>query len=163
MNGELTLRGGMSLALSTMQSRVPASARWYAAYTCPRHENQVAKQLEQRDIRCFLPKYRSARRWKDRQKELELVLFPGYVFVHVAPEDRLRVLQTPSVVRFVCFNGHPAALEDCEIESLRNGVANGMSVEPHPYLKVGRKVRVKYGPLAGTEGILLRKKETCRV
>jgi transcription antitermination factor NusG len=159
----MTLREVVAPMLSTVESGVPAPSRWYAAYTCARHEKQVRKQLEERDISCFLPVYRSVRRWKDRQKELELALFPGYVFVHIGPEDRLRVLQTPSVVRFVCFSGRPAALEDDEIESLRFGVANGARAEPHPYLTVGRKVRVKHGPLGGTEGILTRKKDKFRV
>jgi transcription antitermination factor NusG len=64
---------------------------WYALYTCPRHEKCVARQIEQRSIACFLPLYRSVRRWKDRRKELELALFPGYVFVRLALKDRVRV------------------------------------------------------------------------
>jgi transcription antitermination factor NusG len=70
------------------------------------------------------------RHWKDRHKELELVLFPGYVFVHIVPKERLRVLRTPSVVRFVSFGGHPAALDDDEVEVLRNGIANGFTRNP---------------------------------
>ena len=148
---------------STIESGMPVSARWYAAYTCARHEKRVREQLEERHIRCFLPLYSSVRRWKDRQKELELALFPGYVFVRIASGDRLRVLQVPSVVGLVCFSGHPAPLEDDEIELLLSGVANGARVEPHPYLKLGRRVRVRSGPLAGTEGILVRKREKFRV
>ena len=137
--------------------------RWYAACTCARHEKQVSRQLQDRRIECFLPLYRSLRRWKDRRKELELPLFPGYIFVHIACEDRLRILQVPSVVRFVGFNGQPTALEDSEVEQLRNGILNGVLAEPHPYLKLGSRVRVKHGPLAGAEGILIRKKDTCRI
>jgi transcription antitermination factor NusG len=98
------------------RSNVYATARWYAAYTRARHEKQVRKQLEEKRINCFLPLYRSVRRWKDRHRELGLALFPGYVFVHVASADRLRVLQTPGVVHSVSFGGHPAALDDSEIE-----------------------------------------------
>lgn len=154
-------RGLESVATSTAQAQ--GTPRWYAAYTCARHEKHVSRQLEEKSIRSFLPLYRSVRRWKDRRKELELALFPGYVFVHIGLEDRLRVLQIPSVVRFVSFAGHPAALGDGEIESLRNGVANGVCAEPHPYLRAGQKVRVKHGPLAGAEGILVRKKDKCRL
>jgi transcription antitermination factor NusG len=75
----------------------------------------------------------------------------------------LRVLQTSGVVRFVSFSGQPAALDNGEIEALRNGIANGVSAEPHPYLRVGQRVRVKYGPLSGAEGILVRKKDKCRL
>src|SRR5580700_7863221 len=96
-----------------------AEMNWYALYTCPRHEKCVAQQIEQRSIACFLPLYRSVRRWKDRRKELELALFPGYVFVRLALKDRLRVLQLPSAVRLVSFNGRPAALPEAEIDQLR--------------------------------------------
>jgi len=136
---------------------------WYAAYTCPRHEKAVARQLQEREIECFLPLYHSERRWKDRRKELDLVLFPGYVFVHLMLRDRLRVLQLPSVVKFVSFNGSPAALPENEIHVLRNGLANGVYARSHPYLKVGRRVRVAHGPLSGAQGILVRRKDNCRL
>jgi transcription termination/antitermination protein NusG len=145
------------------QSATPVQAHWYAAHVCSRHEKQVARQLEERHVSCFLPVYRSVRRWKDRRKELDLVLFPGYVFVHLDLKERLRVLQVPSVVRFVSFNGYPAPLPDAEIESLIDGLAKGVRAEPHPYLKVGNRVRVKYGPLAGTQGVLVRRKDKFRL
>jgi len=136
---------------------------WYALYTCPRHEKCVAQQIEQRSISCFLPLYRSVRRWKDRRKELELALFPGYVFVRIALADRLRVLQLPSAVRLVSFNGQPAALPEAEIDGLRQRLSRGVCVEPHPYLRVGRRVRVCGGPMQGLEGIIVRRKDRCRV
>lgn len=139
------------------------SVSWYAAYTHARHEKKVAQQLAERGIDHFLPVYRSVRRWKDRRKELDLVLFPGYVFVRLAHSARLRILQLPGVVRFVSFNGQPAALVDDDIEALRNGLLNGVRAEHHPYLTVGRRVKVVHGPLAGAQGILLRTKPNCRV
>lgn len=92
-----------------------------------------------------------------------MVLFPGYVFLHMDLKDRLRVLQLPSVVRFVSFNGHPAPLPDGEIESLSRGLARGVRAEPHPYLKVGHRVRVRSGPMAGAQGVLIRRKDKFRV
>ena len=136
---------------------------WYALYTCPRHERRVAEYIAQRRICCFLPLYRSVRRWKDRRKELELALFPGYVFVRMALRDRLRILQVPGAVRLVSFNGKPAALPDVEIEFLRNRQCAAGAIEPHPYLCVGKKVRVRSGPMQGLEGIIRRRKDKCRV
>lgn len=140
-----------------------AEENWYALYTCPRHEKRVAQQIEQHRIACFLPIYRSVRRWKDRRKELELALFPGYVFVRVALPDRVRVLQLAGAVRFVSFNGHPVPLPNGEMESLMSGLSSGVRAEPHPYLQVGRRVRVRSGPLAGAQGILVRRKDKFRV
>jgi transcription antitermination factor NusG len=137
--------------------------RWYAAQTCARHERRVLEQLNRRTVEAYLPLYGSTRNWKDRRVHLELPLFPGYVFVHVALRDRLQILQTPSVVRLVGFGGHAAALPDQEIESLRLGLAREMRIEPHPYLKLGHRVRVRTGPLHGLEGILVRKKNGSRL
>jgi transcription antitermination factor NusG len=135
-----------------------AERRWYAAYTCANHEKRVAEQLKGRAVEHFLPLYKSVRRWKDRHVRLELPLFPGYVFVRLPLRDRLGVLQVPSVARLVTFNGVPAALPEEEIESLREALASQLRAEPHPFLKVGRRVRIITGPLAGHEGILLRRR-----
>src|SRR5208337_4223668 len=84
-------------------------------------------------------------------------------FVRMALRDRLRVQQVPGVARLVGFDGTPAALPDEEIEALRAGLGSGVHVEPHPYLRMGRRVRVMGGPLTGMEGILVRRKGKLRV
>jgi transcription termination/antitermination protein NusG len=137
--------------------------RWYATYTRAHHEKRVADQLRQRSVEHFLPLYETVHRWKDRRVPVKLPLFPGYVFVHLELKDRLKVLQIPSVVRLVGFNGHPTALSEGEIEALRDGLVRRLSAEPHPYLTVGRRVRIKSGPLKGLEGILVRRKRRSRI
>ncbi len=137
--------------------------QWYAAYTCANHEKRVAEQLRERSVEHYLAVYEAVRRWKDRRMRLQLPLFPGYVFVRLAPRDRLNVLQVRSVVRLVGFGGLPAALPEQEIEALRNGLSAGLPAHPHPYLTAGRRVRIRNGPLAGAEGILLRRKGSFRV
>ena len=138
------------------------SAHWYAVYTNSRHEKAVARQLEDRQIETFLPVYRNWRRWKDRRKLVELALFPSYVFVKIPAQDKLRVLQVYGVVNVVTFNGQLAVVPEEQITALRNGLENDVCAEPCPYLKVGKKVRVVRGPMAGTEGILVRKREKYR-
>lgn len=137
--------------------------RWYAAYTRANHEKRVCEQLVRRDVESYVPLYQTTRRWKDRRVQLQLPLFPGYVFVRIALLDRLRVLEVPSVVRLVGFNGHPTALPNDEIDGLKTGFAGGVRAEPHPFLTVGRRVRIKAGPLEGREGILIRRKRSLRV
>jgi len=46
---------------------------------------------------------------------------------------------------------------------MRDALRKGVEAEPHPYLKVGAKVRIRSGPLAGLQGILLRRKGKPRV
>jgi transcription antitermination factor NusG len=142
---------------------VPVEPRWYVAQTQARHEKRVAEQLENRGIDHFLPLYERVSRWKDRRVRLHLPLFDGYVFVRLVQWERLRALEIPSIVRLVGFGGLPAALPDAEIESLRDGIARKMAYEPHPYLTIGRRVRVVHGALEGSEGILIRRKNHLRV
>jgi transcription antitermination factor NusG len=135
---------------------------WYVAYTNANHEKSVAEHLQRRSVEHFLPLYKSMRRWKDRNVCLELPLFPGYVFVQVALHDRLTILKVPGLAKLVGFNGIPTALPQKEIDALRTSLAFETHFEPHPYLTVGTRVKVKGGPLAGLEGILLKKKNRFR-
>jgi transcription antitermination factor NusG len=157
----MTMSGAMQAETAVLPAEY-LEEHWYAVQTCANHEKRVLQQLGQRTVESYLPLYVSVRRWKGRRTCLELPLFPGYVFVRLALSDRMRVLQTPSVVRLVGFGGQPAALPDLEMESLRQGLPREICLQPHPYLKVGHRVRVRSGPLQGLEGILVRKKSGSR-
>lgn len=140
-----------------------AISQWHVVYTSANHEKRVSQQLQERSVQHFLPLYESVRRWKDRRVKLQLPLFPGYVFVRLSSWERPKVLQVPGIARLVGFNGQPAVLADEEIEALRTYTMTPLGAEPHPYLRVGRRVRIRRGTLAGMEGILVRRKNTLRV
>jgi transcription termination/antitermination protein NusG len=136
--------------------------RWYVLQTRSNHEKNVSDQLQVRDVTHFLPTYSSVRRWKDRRVTLLLPLFPGYVFVWLTLRDRMRVLQIPGAARLVGFSGLPCALPNCEMDALRQALSGSLDAEPHPYLKIGRRLVVKNGPLKGLQGTLVRKKNEDR-
>src|SRR5579863_1066893 len=138
------------------------STRWYAARTAPRHEKKVCERLRVREIDSFTPLYTSRKRWRNRMTlNTELPLFPGYVFLQMDFKDRVRALAVPVLGGLVTFGGQPSPVEDAEIEVLK-GQLRHLNAEPHPYIKVGEKVRVRSGPLAGMEGLLTRKKQDYR-
>jgi transcription antitermination factor NusG len=137
--------------------------QWYAVYTSANHEKRVAAEFSRRRVESFLPLYSSVRRWKDRTVQLQVPLFPGYVFVHLALSDRLRVIQVPGVVKLVGSGGQPVALPDEQLEALRAGLSGRLPAEPHPYLTIGRRIRIVRGAFQGAEGTLVRKKGLFRV
>lgn len=151
------------MAISGGNSDRNVVPHWYAAHIRSRHEKKVADQLAGKSVDFFLPLYVARNRWKDRIAKVELPLFPGYMFVHIPLAERLRVLEVPGVVRLVSAGGEAVPLEDSEIEILRKGLTDKLKTEPHPYLKAGTRVRIKAGPLAGLEGILLRLKDSYRI
>ena len=136
---------------------------WFATWTSANHEKRVAEQLQHRGIELFLPLYRSVRRWKDRRVELQLPLFPGYLFVRLPIEQKRQVLEIRGVVCLVGFGGHPAPVAAQEVENIRRALSGDLIAHPHPYLKIGRRVRVVRGALQGLIGILLRKKANWRL
>lgn len=140
-----------------------AGPRWFAIHTRHQHEKVAAHTLACKGFEVFLPLYTAVRQWSDRAMEVSLPLFPGYLFLHAGPDRKLSVLATPGVHSLVAFAGVPAVIPDGEIEAVRQAIATGMRVSPHPFLKSGDWVRVKCGPLEGMEGILVRAKNQFRL
>jgi len=137
--------------------------RWYVAYTYPRHEKAVADQVQLRSVETFLPTYTIKSQWKDRQVLLEQPLFAGYVFTRMTVRERVKVLSVPSVIRILSYRGMPVPVSDTEIDAMRLCVARGGRLEPHPYVAVGDRVRVRDGAFEGLEGIVVRKSNKCRL
>ena len=141
----------------------PEQTAWFALTVKPRHEKAAAKNLSARGLEPFVPLYTVRRRWSDRTKEVQVSLFPGYVFCRFGYEHRLDVLNLPSVTSIVGFGNAPAPIPDSEIDAIRSIVDSGRPYGPWPFLKVGQQVRIEQGALAGIKGILLREKDSWRV
>jgi transcription antitermination factor NusG len=128
---------------------------WYALWVKSRYENTVASHLQARGFESLLPLYKCQRRWSDRFKEIELPLFPGYVFCQFNPLNRLPILSIPGVVQVVGVGRTPVPIDESEIAAIQAAVKSGLPSQPWPFLQVGHKVRIEYGPLCGLEGVLL--------
>jgi len=150
------------LAQLDIMRNVDMRPHWYAAYTLPRHEKSVADRLKSQDVETYLHLYSLVRTWNRRRVEVELPLFPGYVFVRMIITDRVRVLAHPGVIRLVGFNGTAVALPDGEIERLRSSLAT-WKAEPYPFLTAGKQVKIKSGPFVGFQGRIIRRKGKMRL
>jgi transcription antitermination factor NusG len=128
--------------------------QWFALRVRPRAEKIVAQALRAKGFEEFLPLRRHRRAWSDRVVELQVPLFPGYVFSRFDVERRLPLLTTPGVISVVGTARRPDPVEDSEIHALQVLVRSQLQIDPWPYLHIGHKVRVLRGPLAGAEGIL---------
>ena len=152
------LSGPMILPVTNL-----CESAWYAIYTRHQHEKMVAQNLTNKGFETFLPLYATTHHWKDRMKALWLPLFPSYVFLNGGLDRRLQIVTTPGIHGIVSCGEQPAAIPAIEIEAIRRVVESGARIEAHPYLKLGDRVRIKCGPLEGIQGILVRKKNICRL
>ncbi|HZQ91907.1 MAG TPA: UpxY family transcription antiterminator [Terriglobales bacterium] len=132
------------------------SARWYAIHVRPRHEKKVVSQLQEKGITTYLPLLSETHRWSDRRKLVEIPLFPCYAFVSIADEAALRltVLKIFGVLAFVGNQRQGTPIPDSEIEDLKTLLGSNIPFAQHPFLQVGKRVRVRGGALDGVEGIL---------
>jgi transcription antitermination factor NusG len=142
-------------------TKIAPTPLWYAIRTRSRHEKVVATQLEGLEVEHFLPLVKSLHRWSDRQKQVELPLFPGYAFVRLdyTSEHRLRVVKTHGVVGFVGSRGEATPIPDHQIEGVRALLTQDVPFKNHAFLRVGQRIRIRGGSLDGVEGILIEQKK----
>jgi transcriptional antiterminator NusG len=135
------------------------AGRWYAVHVRSRHEKVVEKVLRGKGYAVFSPFYRTRRKRVDRIVEIDVALFPGYVFCHFDSNRRLPILVTPGIVGIVGLGSKPEPVDDSEIISIRTVAMSGRPVQPWPFLRSGQRIRLHSGPLMGAEGIFLRVKD----
>lgn len=143
--------------------QIQSDLRWFAVTVNPKSEFVTAAALQKKGLGSFLPTYQARHAWSDRNKELKLPLFPGYLFCRFSRLQRTQVLQTPGVRSIVAFGGVPAPVPDYEIEYLQKAIEGGVQITPCDFIEVGRSVRIRDGALQGVEGILLGTKKDCRL
>lgn len=153
------VRASMALDLT----EEPNGLSWYAVRTRPRFEAVSAAALQRKGLTDFVPTWRSRRRWSDRVKELDLPLFPGYIFCRFHVSDRIPVLACPGVVHIVSAGNNPIPVEEKEIESVRKICAAGVAAQPWTSIAAGQRLTITRGPLRGVEGTLIRVKDNYRL
>ena len=142
----------------------PDRLSWYALQIQSRLASVASATLRGKGYEEFLPLYRSRRRWSDRVKELEIPLFPGYLFCRFDVSDRLMpILTTPGVIGIVGAGKTPVPVDEEEIEAIRVVLRSGLAAQPWPFLSVGSKVYIEGGPLAGAEGFVTNTEKVYRL
>ena len=129
---------------------------WFAVLARTGREKNATVLLENAGYECYLPVIKFTRHWSDRLKEIEMPLFPGYLFCRMNPHNRLPVLMTPGVIQIVGVGKTPVPVEEQEIDAIQRVGKSGISLMPWPYLQVGHIARIENGPLRGMTGIVIR-------
>ena len=133
---------------------------WYAVYTRSRHEQVVSERLSEKAIETFLPMMERWSQRRDRRKRIRVPLFPGYLFVNALLDNHtwVEILKTDGVVSLLNMNKIPQTIPEKQVLDLKALTGVDQVIDRHPYLRVGDRVRVVNGPLAGVEGFLVREK-----
>lgn len=133
-------------------------ARWYAVYVKSRFEKKTFQLLEERHIEAYLPLISRLKQWSDRKKMVEEPLFKSYLFVHTDLKNYFDILNTPGVVRFVCFEGKPVPVPDNQLVAVKEFVGENDKEEDLTDLvdlHEGQMVEIVYGQMKGLVGRLV--------
>ena len=146
-----------------MTIEAPNLEPWFAVWTRSRAEKAVHEQIERKGFEVFLPTVPRWSRWKDRRKQIDWPLFPGYCFARFEPRDSLQILSCTGVATIVSFDGKLAPVPGEEVEGIRRLVTSGLQYDPCPFINVGDRVEVIHGALKGVSGFLVKKDRHARL
>lgn len=140
-------------------SEAATRGSWKALWTRSHCERLVRDQLASRGFHPFLP---TMRVWSVRAgvpHRVGIPMFPGYLFLQ-DELDRTRFFDVQGTRGLVAVLGtawnRPAVVSDEEIAVVQRLANVDLPMRPHPFVREGERVRVRHGPLAGLEGILVR-------
>jgi transcriptional antiterminator NusG len=135
---------------------------WNVLHVVANHEKRVSKHLLARSVEHYLPVYSERSQWKDRHVQIERPLFRGYVFIRYNPLARLAVVSTPGVIRLL-GDENTQTVSSEELDRIREGLATGCQLRPHPLISVGTRVRVRDGVFQGVTGIVTELRQQCKI
>jgi transcription antitermination factor NusG len=127
---------------------------WYALKVRTGAEASTALGLSNRGFDLFVPLYHAQLQYSDRTKVVQRAAFPGYLFCRFDARQKAPVLSSPGVMYAVSFSGAACPIPETDIDAIRKTLDAG--AHPVAYLRVGQRVRIQQGALAGIEGLLTR-------
>ncbi|MDA1040300.1 MAG: antitermination protein NusG [Planctomycetota bacterium] len=156
---DLLSDGAAAVATDT---RDGANTKWVVFYTLSRREKDLMRRLESVEIPFYGPLIRRRLPATRGQPRVSYVsLFPGYVFARVDDEQRRTALGTNTIARWLpVVDEHKLVNDLC---SLRQLIASNRPLTPEARLDAGHVVRVRSGPLAGLEGIVVKRRGGVRL
>jgi transcription antitermination factor NusG len=140
------------------EARSIPGPKWHALWTKSHCERVVSEHLRDRGFEVFLPEIQVWHRKGAGRAATPGPLFPGYLFLHheMDKESFIRVLGVRGVVRLLGERWDKlAVVPERDIDGVRRVLDAALHPVPHPYLREGQRVKIRRGPLAGTEGFLV--------
>ena len=151
-----------SAIINNTKSKISKS--WYAIYVRSRHEKSVHSELQKKGVVSSLPLTIVTRQWSDRRKKVEVPLFRGYVFVKIdIKNEKLPVLTTSGVVKFVTFNNVTVPIPEDQMYWLQKMIASDLLLSQEQDFPIGTEIDVIFGPLKGLRGRVKQKNSETRL
>lgn len=125
---------------------------WQVIHTRPRCEKKLAAYCAKLGATSYLPLRSETKIYQRRKVTVHKPIFPGYLFASLSPDQRLGLLKTNQVVRFLEpeFEAHLVH----ELDQIRSALEVDPTLGADAAIAAGTRVRITGGPFMGVEGLV---------
>ena len=122
---------------------------WAVAHTKARCEKKLKQYCEREGLAATLPCVQSAHKYRGKTVVFDKPLFPGYVFLRLAPDERKVALQSDYIANLL--DVFDQELFERQLGEILTALESGCEVRLAPAIGKGMRVNIKAGPLRGME------------
>ncbi len=155
-----------------MASRIPVQARfpedrpldedvghWWVLHVKPNCEKMIAAYLFNRNISYYLPLYEKRIRvgYFRRIRTTVVPLFRGYLCLALDKENHNLLYDTKKLVRIIKVDDQENFVK--ELAAVARAIETGAELLIQAGLVPGRKVYIASGPLEGSEGVIVGRRQ----
>ena len=134
---------------------------WWCIYTMSRREKDLMRRLTAMKIAFYGPvipkRYRSP---NGRMRTSYVPMFPNYIFMFGSEPERYQAMTSNCISRYDEVTDSQQLVTD--LQQIRAVVTAGIALTPESRLEACNQVRVRTGPFAGYEGMVVRREGKTR-
>lgn len=131
-------------------------SEWRIIKTKSNAEKKLALRFQQMGYPTFLPTIKSKSYWKDRIKEVELVLIKNYLFVQTHSCEHISLSELQGASRFLTQDKKYAVLKDEDKSRLEKICDEKLEAQIYKSdWQIGEIVRICKGALMGEKGYIV--------
>ena len=140
---------------------VAAPNPWWVVHTQARNEKLIAQTLAQRGVCFYLPLVSVQHTYAKSKATFQVPLFPGYLFLNGEHAECDVARRTNRVAQILRVDDQRRLRQ--ELTQVYRAISSGKQLTLYNAIKVGQICRITRGPLQGTEGVVIRNGNGCRM
>lgn len=135
---------------------------WWALYTKSRHEKKLVRRLHAMEAAFYCPMVPRRRQSQSGRVQVSFTpLLSGYVFLFGDDDCRRAALTTNCVCQSLLVTDTQQFVHD--LRQIRQLIETGAPLTPETRLEQGMAVRVRQGPFAGIDGLVVKRHSQSRL
>ena len=138
-----------------------SDCRWVCLHTRPKREKKLYDACQDLGVNAYLPLRVSVKTYAKSRAMSRVPYFSGYVFVCGSPFNLSDLFCSGHVANVLEPDNQEKLVRD--LRQVEQALQVSQGLETYPYIKRGRRVRIKRGPFRGVEGIVSKRRSKFRV